>query len=88
MTMEKFLAVLQFIGAAILTLASVATLVNLVFISMRPETISVVNTIIGQGVLIICMSALANILFRKAWNTLRGPGTDSEQDKAAKTGSE
>jgi len=41
-----------------------STLVNLGFIIMRPETISVVNAIIGQGILAICLLALARLLFR------------------------
>ena len=63
--MNKFFAVMQLLIAAILAIASVATLVNLILIVPRPETISVVNTIIGQGVIIIFLSAMARILFRK-----------------------
>jgi hypothetical protein len=50
---------------------ALATAVNLVLISMRPETISVVNAIIGQGILIICMLALASISLRKGLKGLR-----------------
>ena len=54
--MNKLLPILQLIGAAICFIIAITTLVNLIFISQRPETISVVNTIIGQGVLIIGFS--------------------------------
>ncbi|MEX0962438.1 MAG: hypothetical protein WDZ52_00140 [Pseudohongiellaceae bacterium] len=63
--MNKFVASIQLIGSAIVSIAALATLVNLIFISTRPETISVVNTLIGQGVLIICLLVLARVLFRK-----------------------
>ncbi|MEQ8314331.1 MAG: hypothetical protein RL839_01910 [Gammaproteobacteria bacterium] len=81
--MDKFVAILQLLAAAILALFAILTLVNLVFITTRPETISVVNAIIGQGVLIICLSALANILFRKGLKQLRAgdAGADSGQEQ-------
>ena len=78
--MEKFIALPQVFIAAVLALLALATLVNLVFISTRPETISVVNTLIGQGLLIVCMAALCNILFRKGWKQLRSG--DKENNSA------
>jgi|TARA_B110000263_G_scaffold53906_1_gene45271 membrane protein YdbS with pleckstrin-like domain len=62
--MNKLKAILQLALAAILVIAAAATLVNLILITMRPETISVVNAIIGQGVLIICLLVISRILFR------------------------
>jgi hypothetical protein len=50
-----------------------------VLISSRPETISVVNAIIGQGLLIVCLAAFARILGRKAWRTLSGETSDRSQ---------
>ena len=58
---------------------AVATLVNLVLISSRPETISVVNAIIGQGLVIVCLAAFARILGRKAWRALSGETSDRAQ---------
>jgi len=63
--MQRFLAVLQIALALILFLIAIGTLINMVFIAMRPETISVVNTIIGQTVMIVCLVALGRILLRK-----------------------
>lgn len=63
--MNRLLAILQLFGAAICCAVAITTLINLIFISQRPETISVVNTIIGQGVLIIGFSAFSKILFSK-----------------------
>ena len=70
--MNKFTAVLKLLLACILAVAAVATLVNMILIATRPETISVVNAMIGQGVLIICLAALARILGRNAWRSLKG----------------
>jgi membrane protein YdbS with pleckstrin-like domain len=69
--MNKLLPILQLLVAALCLVISVATLINLLFISQRPETISVVNTIIGQGVLIIGFSALAKILYSKGARGLK-----------------
>lgn len=63
--MNRFMAVLQIGLALILFVIAIATAVNMVLIAMRPETISVVNTIIGQTVMIVCLVALGRILFRK-----------------------
>ena len=62
--MNKLKAILQLALATILAITAAATLVNLILITMRPETISVVNAIIGQGVLIICLLVISRILFR------------------------
>lgn len=68
--MKKFLAVLLLIAALILVLLAGSTAINLVFISMRPETISVLNVIIGQGVLIILLLALAKFCSNKGFRSL------------------
>ena len=69
--MKKLVALLQLLATVVLSIFALATAVNLVLISMRPETISVVNAIIGQGILIICMLALASISLRKGLKGLR-----------------
>jgi hypothetical protein len=69
--MTRFLAVLQTGLAVILFFTAAATLINMVLIAMRPETISVVNTIIGQTVMIVFLVALGRILWRKGIAQLR-----------------
>lgn len=69
--MKKFLALLQLLAAVVLYAIALATLLNMVFISTRPETISVVNAIIGLGVLFICSLALGRIQWRKGRAALR-----------------
>ena len=77
--MHKFFSVLQLLLAVLAAGLAVATLVNLVLISSRPETISVVTAIIGQGLLIVCLAAFAKILGRKAWRALSGGTSDRAQ---------
>ncbi len=69
--MNKAVAVLQLLSAALLGVVVLAIVINLVLISTRPETISVVNTMIGEGVLIVCLLAMARILLRKGLNSIR-----------------
>ena len=61
--MNRIFAVLQMGLAALLAVVAVITLVNMVLIAPRSETISVVNSIIGQTVMIVCLLALARLLF-------------------------
>ena len=63
--MNRFLAALQVGLALLLFVIAIATLANMVLIAMRPETISVVNTIVGQTVMIVCLVALGRILWKK-----------------------
>ena len=75
--MKKITAVLQLLLAVMIAVAAMATLFNLVRLVTRPETISVVSAMIGQGLIIICMAALARILGRKAWRALSGESPDN-----------
>ena len=68
--MKKILGFIQLLAALLLFISAVATGINLVFISMRPETISVVNVIVGQGILIIILLAFANLCLRKGRKSL------------------
>ena len=68
--MKKILGFLQLFLALLLIILALATGFNLILISMRPETISVVNVIIGQGVLIVLLLAFANLCLKKGRKTL------------------
>ena len=81
--MNKLVAVIQLIGSAGVSVVALATLINLIFISTRPETISVVNTLVGQGVLIICLLALATVLFKRGLAGLKQGKLASDSDTAA-----
>ena len=81
--MNKLIAVIQLIASAAVSVMAVATLINLIFISMRPETISVVNTLIGQGLLIILLLALARVLFKKGLAGLKQDKLAADSDTAA-----
>lgn len=69
--MKKLTAYIQLLLALLCIVAGLATLTNLVLISQRDETISVVNTMIGQGVMIIAFFALARVLFGKAMTRIK-----------------
>ena len=68
--MKKILWFIQLFLALLLIILALATGFNLILISMRPETISVVNVIIGQGVLIVLLLAFANLCLKKGRKTL------------------
>ena len=68
--MNKILGFIQLFLALLLIILALATGFNLILISMRPETISVVNVIIGQGVLIVLLLAFANLCLKKGRKTL------------------
>ena len=63
--MKKTLAIVLCLTALVLIISAVATGINLIFISMRPETISVLNVMMGEIVLIPLLLALAKICFNK-----------------------
>ena len=68
--MKKIIGLIQLLSAVLLLISAIATGINLVLISMRPETISVVNVIAGQGILIILLLALAKLCLKKGRKSL------------------
>ena len=68
--MKKIIGLIQLLAALLLLISAMATGINLVLISMRPETISVVNVIAGQGILIILLLALAKLCLKKGRKSL------------------
>lgn len=69
--MERMFGIFQLLFAGVFASAAIGTLINMVFIATRPETISVVNVIVGQTLLIVCLLALSRILFRKGTVRIR-----------------
>ncbi len=79
--MNKLVALLQLLAAIVLAIVALATLVNAILIGTRPETISVVNAFIGQGVAIVALLALATVSLRKGLKNLRqADPTSQNQD--------
>lgn len=81
--MNKLLAIIQIIAAVLLSVAALAMLINIIFIATRPETISVVNAMIGGGVLVVCLPVLARVLFKKGLAGLRGEQASTDSDSRA-----
>ena len=69
--MVRFYAILQIVGAVVLGVIAAATAANMILIATRPETISVVNVIVGQTLMIVCLIALARVLILKGLHSLR-----------------
>ena len=61
--MKKLLGLLMLVLSLVCVVAAVVTAVNLGFIIVRPDSISVVNTLIGQFVVITGALVLARILY-------------------------
>lgn len=81
--MNKLISVLQLTTALVLCVAAIATIINLVLISTRPDTVSVLNVLVGQGILIICLLVISRILLRKGLIGLRDPNRDNGSNTGA-----
>ncbi len=68
--MKKVIGFIQLLTALLLLISAAATGINMVLISSRPETISVVNVIVGQGILIILLLAFAKLCLKKGRKSL------------------
>ena len=69
--MDRLVGIFQLLFAGVFAATAMGTLVNMIFISTRPETISVVNAIVGQTIMIVFLLALARLLFRRGTQRVR-----------------
>ncbi len=69
--MNKLLALLQILGALALAAIAAVTIGNMVMMAGMPDTISVVNLLIGVVVIVPCLLAIARILLRRGLAGLR-----------------
>jgi len=72
--MNKLLALLQIFGALALAALAAAAIGNMVMMANMPDTISVVNLLIGVVVIVPCLLAIARLLLRRGLAGLRGEG--------------
>ncbi len=70
--MKKLIALLQILGALVLTVLAALVIVDMALNASMPDTISVVNLLIGRIVLIACLLAIARYLIRRGLAGLRG----------------
>lgn len=68
--MKKLLGLLMLLLSLVCVVAALLTAINLGFIIVRPDSISVVNTLIGQFVVITGALVLARILYGAARSRL------------------
>lgn len=61
--MKKIISLCQWLFGLIFFIGGLACGVNIFLIAFRPETISVVNSFIGLGVMMIALMALSRVLF-------------------------
>jgi len=71
--MYRMIGVLYLLLSGVLAIMALATLVNMVLIAMRPETISVVNAAMGQIVVVIFLAVWARVFFVKGQERVRNP---------------
>ncbi len=82
--MERLKGIVQLVLAAVCLLIVVGTAVNLALIMMRPETISVANVMVGQGLLIVCLLAAARVLSRRGMSRIRSAAAGSSPAAAGR----
>lgn len=63
--MSRVVGIFQLFLSGVLGVTALATIFNLVMIAMRPETISVANAALGQGVVIIFLVVWSRVFFVK-----------------------
>lgn len=71
--MDRLFGILQLLFAGVFGAMAIGTLINMLFIITRPETISVVNAMVGQTLMVVFLLAIARILFRKGSLRVRPP---------------
>ncbi|MDP1930822.1 MAG: hypothetical protein Q8L60_05140 [Gammaproteobacteria bacterium] len=72
--MHRLVGFLQLFMSGLLGCMALATLINMALIAMRPETISVVNAFLGQGVIIIFLAVWSRVFFVKGMERVRQRG--------------
>ena len=71
--MTKIIGLCQWLFGLISFVSGLACGVNIVFVAFRPETISVVNSFVGLGVMMIALFALSRVLFSSGLRRWRSP---------------
>ncbi len=69
--MDRMIGILQLLLSGVLGTMALATLVNMILIAMRPETIPVVNAALGQLVVVIFLAVWSRVFFVKGQERVR-----------------
>ncbi|MEX1197516.1 MAG: hypothetical protein WEB57_06625 [Pseudohongiellaceae bacterium] len=70
--MQRFIAILQGVLAVACGALALVIAINLGFILGRPDSVSVANVLVAQGLWIVILAAAATVLARKARRNLSG----------------
>lgn len=68
--MQRFIAIMQGLLALACGALAVVIAINLGFILGRPDSVSVANVLVAQGLWIVILAAAATVLVRKARRNL------------------
>lgn len=71
--MYRLVGIFQLLLSGVLGVSALATIINMALIAMRPETISVVNAVMGQTVMIIFLALWSRVFFVKGRERVRPP---------------
>lgn len=71
--MQRFIAILQGVLAVACAALAIVIAINLGFILGRPDSVSVANVVVAQGLWIVILSAAATFLTRKARRNFSAP---------------
>lgn len=69
--MDRMIGIFQLLLSGVLGTMALATIVNMVLIAMRPETISVMNAFMGQVVVVIFLAVWSRVFFVKGQERVR-----------------
>ncbi len=69
--MDRMIGILQLLLSGVLGTMALATLVNMILIAMRPETISVMHAALGQLVVVIFLAVWSRVFFVKGQERVR-----------------
>lgn len=75
--MQKIMGIVLLVLSLICVLAALLTALNLGFIMMRPDSISVANVFVGQFVVIVGALVLGRWLYRLGRARLSGPVSET-----------
>ncbi len=81
--MSKIKPVLKLLFGVVLAICAAASLINLLLIVPRVETISVINAVVGLGVLFFFLAPLAHVLIRNSLRELRGTQANGDSQSGS-----
>ena len=79
--MSRVVGIFQLFLSGVLGVTALATIFNLIMIAMRPETISVANAALGQGVVIIFLAVWSRVFFVKGRERVKAAESEAAKSR-------